>query len=54
MQVQSLAQKDTLEMGMETHSCILDWEILWTEEPDRLRSIGSQRDMTKATQHIYT
>ena len=28
---------------MATHSNILDWEIPWTEEPDRLQFIGSQR-----------
>ena len=33
----------TLEEGMVTHSSILAWKILWTEESDRLQSIGSQR-----------
>ena len=28
---------------MATHSCILLWRILWTEEPGRLQSMGSQR-----------
>ena len=28
---------------MATHSSIRAWEILWTEEPGRLRSMGSQR-----------
>ena len=32
-QVQSLAQEDPLEKG--THSSILAWKILWTEEPGR-------------------
>ena len=27
---------------METHSSILAWRIPWTEEPDRLQSMGSQ------------
>ena len=27
---------------MATHSNILSWEIPWTEEPDRLQSMGSQ------------
>ena len=27
---------------MTTCSSILTWEILWTEEPDRLQSLGSQ------------
>ena len=42
-QVQSLGLEDPLEKGMATHSCILAWRILWTEEPCRLQSIGSQR-----------
>ena len=28
---------------MATHSSILAWEMLWTEEPVRLQSIGSRR-----------
>ena len=28
---------------MATHSSILAWKIPWTEEPDRLESMGSQR-----------
>ena len=28
---------------MATHSSILAWRILWTEEPGRLQSVGSQR-----------
>ena len=41
--VLSLGQKDPLEKGMATHSCILAWRTPWTEEPGRLQSIGSQR-----------
>ena len=29
--------------GMATHSSILAWRILWTEEPGGLPSTGSQR-----------
>ena len=43
MQVQSLAGEDPLEKGMTTCSNILAWEIPWTEEPDRLYSMQSQR-----------
>ena len=32
-----------LEEVMATHSSILAWRILWTEEPGRLQSIASQR-----------
>ena len=28
---------------MATHSSILAWRMLWTEEPCGLQSIGSQR-----------
>ena len=31
--IRSLGQKDPLEEGMATHSSILAWRILWTEEP---------------------
>ena len=41
--VRSLGQEDPLEKGMATHSRIPAWRILWTEEPDRLCSAGSQR-----------
>ena len=41
--VRSLGQEDPLEKGMATHSSILAWRILWTEEPGRLQSMGSQR-----------
>ena len=29
---------------MATHSSTLAWKIPWTEEPDRLQSMGSLRD----------
>ena len=45
--VQSLAQEDTPEKGMATHSSILAWRIPRTEEPGGLQSMGSQRDMAK-------
>ena len=41
--VQSLGWEDVLKKGMATHSSILAWEIPWTEDPDGLQSIGSQR-----------
>ena len=34
--VWSLGQEDPLEKGMATHSSILAWKILWTEEPGGL------------------
>ena len=41
--VQSLGQEDLLEKEMATHSSTLAWKIPWTEKPDRLQSMGSQR-----------
>ena len=41
--VQSLGGEAPLEKGMATHSSILAWRIPWTEEPGRLKSMGSQR-----------
>ena len=34
---------DALEKEMATHSSVLAWRIPWTEEPGRLRSMGSLR-----------
>ena len=39
----SLGWEDALEEEMATHSSILAWKIPWTEEPDRLQSVGWQR-----------
>ena len=41
--VQSLGWEDPLKKGLATHSSIFAWEILQTEEPGRLQSMGSQR-----------
>ena len=41
--VRSLGEEDPLEEGMATHSSILAWRILWTEEPGKLQSMGLQR-----------
>ena len=43
IQVRSLGQEDTLEKEMAMPSSILAWRIPWTEEPDGLQSMGSQR-----------
>ena len=42
-QVRPLGQEDLLEKGVATDSSFLAWRIPWTEEPDRLQSMGSQR-----------
>ena len=44
--VQSLGQEDPLEKELATYSNILAWEMLWTEEPARLQSMGSQKSQT--------
>ena len=43
MQMQSRGQEDPLEEVMATHSSILAWEILQTEEPGGLSSMGALR-----------
>ena len=45
--VPSLGQEDPLKEEMTTHSSILAWEILWTEEPGGLPSMGSQKRETQ-------
>ena len=42
MWVQSLSWEGALEKEMETHSSILAWRILWTEELGRLQSTQMQ------------
>ena len=37
-QVQSLGQKEPLEMEMTAHSSLLAWETPWTRKPGRLQS----------------
>ena len=41
--VRILGQEDPLEKRMATHSSVLAWRILRTEEPGGLQSMGSQR-----------
>ena len=39
---------------MATHSSVPAWIIPWTEEPDRLQSVGSQRVRhDRAAEHIH-
>ena len=42
MWVRSLGREDTLQQEMATHSSILGWRILWTEESAGLQSMGLQ------------
>ena len=43
MQISSLGGEDPLEKEMATHSSILAWEILWTEEPGGLPPMELKR-----------
>ena len=45
MQVWSLGWEDPLEEDMVTHSSILAWKILWTEEPATIG--GKELDTTE-------
>ena len=42
-QVRFLGREDPLEKEMAIHCSTLAWKIPWTEEPNRLQSMGSQR-----------
>ena len=46
-QVQPLGQEDPLEKGMATHSSVLAWRVLWSEE----RYLGS---LGLTYTHYYT
>ena len=41
--VRSLGWEDPLEREMAIHSSTIAWKTPWTEEPDRLQSMGLQR-----------
>ena len=41
--VDDILSNDPLEEEMGAHSSIIAWEILWTEEPGGLQSVGAQR-----------
>ena len=41
--IPSLGGEDPLKKEMATHSSIPAWEVLQTEEPGRLQSMGSHR-----------
>ena len=46
-------RKITLEKGMAALSSILAWKIPWTEEPDRLQSMGSQKRWACLSIHTH-
>ena len=46
--VWSLGWEGPLEKEMATHSSILAWKMLWTEESDGLQSMGLQKELDTA------
>ena len=56
MWVGSLGRKIPWREGTATHSSILAWRILWTEEPGGLLTVHwvAESDMTEVTYHTHT
>ena len=50
--VRVLGRKDPLEKEMAIHSSTLAWKIPWTEEPDRLQSMGRKESDTTEQLHF--
>ena len=59
MKVLSLGRGDSLDKGIATHAGILAWRIPWTEEPEALQLMKSQkvrqdrRDLAPGNTYIY-
>ena len=51
---QYLGREDPLEKGLATHTSILAWRISWTEEPEGLQSMGSQKSWTELSSFQFT
>ena len=51
--VRSLGWEDPLEKEMATHSSILVWRIPWTEDPDKLQSIGVAKSKTRLNDFFH-
>ena len=54
MWVRFLSWEDNLEEKRASHSGTLSWEIPWTEESDRLQSMGSERSQIRLRKHTCT
>ena len=52
MQARSQGQGDSVEKEMATHSSVLAWRNLWTEEPGGLQSMGSQKSQTQLSNAV--
>ena len=53
-ETQILSLEDPLEKEMATHSTILAWRILWTEDPGELQSTGLQRVKLDWMTNVFT
>ena len=53
-QVRTLGWEDPLEKEMATHSSTIAWKMPWTEEPDRLQSMGSHSVRHDQVTNIHT
>ena len=42
------------EKAMAPHSSTLAWQIPWTEEPDRLQSMGVAKSRTRLSEFTFT
>ena len=52
--VRFLSREDPLEKEMAIHSSTLAWKIPWTEEPDRLQSVGVAKSQTRLSNFTFT
>ena len=53
VQIWPLGLEDSLEEGMATHSSILAWKILWTEEPGMLQAWHGSKSQTQLSDWTY-
>ena len=53
-QILSLGQEDPLGKEEATHASTLAWEILRTEEPGRLQSMGLQMNRTQLSDFTFS
>ena len=51
--VRSLGREDPPEKEMAIHSSTIAWKIPWTEEPDRLQSMGVTKSRTRLSDFTF-
>ena len=54
IRVQSLGWEDPLKEEMATHSSVLAWKVLWTEEMGGLQSMGVTKSRTQLSDGVRT